>query len=129
MHVWSYMVLRWAAVHVFWICTEQNQVRITSHQELHTRLFRMFPPTQFLPHYTATLNLRSTRKKKQTTPTAAIMMPGTMKDMPQAVETNAPAMSEPRMLPTEVCEFHTPMMNPRLQQQPKKKKNNKDYLP
>lgn len=69
------------------------------------------------PHYTAMLNVRSTKKKKQMTPVVAMMMPGTMKDMPQAVETNAPAMSEPRMFPTEVCEFHTPMMNPRLQQQ------------
>lgn len=69
------------------------------------------------PHYTTMLNVRSTKKKKQMTPVVAMMMPGTMKDMPQAVETNAPAMSEPRMFPTEVCEFHTPMMNPRLQQQ------------
>ena len=43
------------------------------------------------------------------------MMPGTMKDMPQAEDTKTPAMSEPRMLPTEVWEFQTPMMNPRLE--------------
>lgn len=43
-----------------------------------------------------------------------MMIPGTMKDIPQADETKTPAMREPRMFPTEVCEFHTPMMNPRL---------------
>lgn len=43
------------------------------------------------------------------------MIPGTMKDIPQADETKTPAMREPRMFPTEVCEFHTPMMKPRLQ--------------
>lgn len=42
------------------------------------------------------------------------MSPGTMKDIPHADETKTPAMREPRMFPTEVCEFHTPMMNPRL---------------
>lgn len=44
----------------------------------------------------------------------AMMIPGTMKDNPQAVETKTPAMREPRMFPTEVWEFHTPMMKPRL---------------
>lgn len=43
-----------------------------------------------------------------------MMIPGTMKDIPQADETKTPAMREPRMFPTEVCEFHTPMMKPRL---------------
>lgn len=43
-----------------------------------------------------------------------MMIPGTMKDNPQAVETKTPAMREPRMFPTEVWEFHTPMMKPRL---------------
>lgn len=56
----------------------------------------------------------STRKKKHRIPQAAMMIPGTMKDIPQADETKRPAMREPRMFPTEVCEFHTPMMKPRL---------------
>lgn len=43
-----------------------------------------------------------------------MMIPGTMKDIPQADETKTPAIREPRMFPTEVCEFHTPMMKPRL---------------
>lgn len=56
----------------------------------------------------------STRKKKHRIPQQAMMIPGTMKDIPQADETKTPAMREPRMFPTEVCEFHTPMMKPRL---------------
>ena len=43
-----------------------------------------------------------------------MMSPGTMKERPQAVETKAPAISDPKMFPTDVCEFHTPMINPRL---------------
>lgn len=42
------------------------------------------------------------------------MAPGTMKDRPQAEDTKMPAIKEPRMFPTEVWEFHTPMMKPRL---------------
>lgn len=59
-------------------------------------------------------HLRSTRKKKQTMPTAAMIMPGTMKDKPHSEDTQAPAMREPRILPTEVCEFQMPMIRPLL---------------
>lgn len=48
------------------------------------------------------------------TPMTAIMTPGTTKDRPQADETQTPAMSDPKMLPTEVCEFQMPMINPLL---------------
>lgn len=54
------------------------------------------------------------RKRKQATPIPAMMMPGTMKDKPQLEETQYPAIREPRMFPTDVCEFHRPMMRPRL---------------
>jgi len=43
-----------------------------------------------------------------------MMTPGTMKDRPQAEETQTPAMSDPKMLPTEVCEFQMPMIKPLL---------------
>lgn len=59
-------------------------------------------------------NSRSMRKRKQATPIPAMMMPGTMKDKPQLEETQYPAIREPRMFPTDVCEFHRPMMRPRL---------------
>lgn len=59
-------------------------------------------------------NWLSTRKKKHRIPVEVMMSPGTMKDNPHAEETKAPAMRDPKMFPTEVCEFHTPMMNPRL---------------
>lgn len=62
-------------------------------------------------------NWLSTRKKKHRTPVDAMMSPGTMKDIPHSEETNTPAMREPKMFPTEVWEFHTPMMNPRLTEQ------------
>ena len=42
------------------------------------------------------------------------MIPGTMKDIPHSEETKTPAMREPKMFPTEVWEFHTPMIKPRL---------------
>ncbi len=61
-------------------------------------------------------DLLSTRKKKQRTPAAAMMIPGTMNDRPHADDTYTPAMREPRMFPTEVWEFQMPMMNPRLHQ-------------
>lgn len=47
-------------------------------------------------------------------PMAAMIIPGTIKDKPQLEETQCPAIKEPRMLPTEVWEFHNPMMSPRL---------------
>lgn len=71
-------------------------------------------------HYTGCLlcprsqHSHSTRKKKQMMPTAAMMMPGTTKERPQAEETQTPAMSDPKMLPTEVCEFQMPMIKPLL---------------
>lgn len=55
------------------------------------------------------------RKRKHTTPMAATMAPGTMKDRPQHVDTQQPAIKDPRMLPTDVWEFQTPMIKPRLQ--------------
>lgn len=48
------------------------------------------------------------------TPMAAMMRPGTMKERPQLEETQYPAIREPRMFPTEVWEFQSPMMSPRL---------------
>ena len=45
-----------------------------------------------------------------------MMIPGTIKDQPQAVFTKIPAISEPKMLPTEVWEFQIPMIKPRLKQ-------------
>ncbi|KAF3840673.1 hypothetical protein F7725_006535, partial [Dissostichus mawsoni] len=47
-------------------------------------------------------------KKKHRTPVEAMMSPGTMKDIPQAEDTKAPAMSEPRMFPTEVFQTVAP---------------------
>lgn len=47
-------------------------------------------------------------------PVEAMIAPGMMKDSPHAEDTKTPAMSEPKMFPTEVWEFHTPMMKPRL---------------
>lgn len=41
-------------------------------------------------------------------------MPGTIKDLLQSVVTHTPAMSDPKMLPTDVCEFQTPNTSPRL---------------
>ena len=45
-----------------------------------------------------------------------MMIPGTIKDQPQAVFTKIPAISEPKMLPTEVWEFQIPIIKPRLKQ-------------
>jgi len=47
-------------------------------------------------------------------PVEVMMSPGTMKDKPHAVDTKAPAIRDPRMFPTDVWEFHTPMIKPRL---------------
>ena len=43
-----------------------------------------------------------------------IMMPGTMNDSAQSCSTNAPATTEPAMLPTDVWLFHSPITRPRL---------------
>jgi len=43
-----------------------------------------------------------------------IMMPGTMNDSAQLCSTNAPATTEPAMLPTDVWLFHSPITRPRL---------------
>lgn len=67
-------------------------------------------------------NWLSTKKKKQMIPVEAMMSPGTMKDIPQADETKTPAMRDPKIFPTEVWEFQTPMMNPRLM-----RKTHKDH--
>ena len=47
-------------------------------------------------------------------PREPMMMPGTMKDHPHGPSAQTPGMTAPRMLPTDVCEFHRPMMAPRL---------------
>lgn len=43
-----------------------------------------------------------------------MIKPGTAKDHPHDVVTKAPAINDPNMLPTEVWEFHIPMIKPRL---------------
>ena len=43
-----------------------------------------------------------------------MIMPGTMKDKPQADATNADATTDPIILPKEVCEFQMPIIKPRL---------------
>ncbi len=48
------------------------------------------------------------------TPIEAMMIPGTTKLRPQYSLTKYPAITEPRMFPTDVCEFQIPMINPRL---------------
>ena len=47
-------------------------------------------------------------------PIPHIINPGTMKDHPHAVSTNTPATIEPRIFPTLVWLFQTPMIKPRL---------------
>lgn len=42
------------------------------------------------------------------------MIPGITKENPHWEVTNTEAMIEPRMFPIEVCEFHIPMIRPRL---------------
>lgn len=54
------------------------------------------------------------RNRKQITPIKAIMIPGTMKDSPHAFETQMPAIKDPKIFPTDVCEFQMPMIKPRL---------------
>lgn len=54
-------------------------------------------------------------KKKTRMPNTVMMIPGTMNDQPQALFTKIPAIRDPRMFPTEVCEFQIPMIKPRLQ--------------
>ena len=49
------------------------------------------------------------------TPIEAMMIPGTTKLRPQYSLTKYPAITEPRMFPTDVCEFQIPMINPRLE--------------
>jgi hypothetical protein len=46
-----------------------------------------------------------------------MISPGTMNDRPHVPVTNKPAITEPRILPTEVCEFQRPMINPRLKKE------------
>lgn len=60
------------------------------------------------------LGLPVTRNRKVKTPRLAIIIPGTTNDQPHATSTKAPAIREPRMLPTDVCEFQMPMISPRL---------------
>lgn len=49
------------------------------------------------------------------TPMAAVTAPGATNDRPHCSFTQTPAIREPRMLPTDVCEFQMPMMRPRLE--------------
>ena len=60
--------------------------------------------------------LLGTMNKNTRIPKEPIMIPGTIKDQPQAVFTKIPAISEPKMFPTEVWEFQIPMIKPRLKQ-------------
>ena len=48
-------------------------------------------------------------------PMVNMMAPGTINDSPQLSSTKAAGITVPRMFPTDVCEFHTPMIKPRLQ--------------
>jgi hypothetical protein len=71
-----------------------------------------------LPHAQKLVRyLRGARKSRTGTAISAIIIPGTMKDKPQLYSTNAPAISDPSILPIDVCEFHKPITKPRLQQQ------------
>ena len=55
------------------------------------------------------LGIKNIKTSKPRTP---MMIPGTMKESDQAVETNAAAIREPRILPKDVCEFQMPNIKP-----------------
>jgi len=48
------------------------------------------------------VDILSTRVKKQTIPSSAIITPGITKDKPQEDATNAEAITEPRIFPKDV---------------------------
>lgn len=48
-------------------------------------------------------------------PSDPIMIPGTTNDQPHSESAKIPGIIEPKMFPTEVWEFHSPIIKPRLQ--------------
>lgn len=56
----------------------------------------------------------TTRNRYMTRPKKAMTAAGTTKDQPHPKDSMRAANSEPRMFPTDVWEFHSPMMRPRL---------------
>jgi hypothetical protein len=56
----------------------------------------------------------TTRKRNKTNPTTPMIRPGMMNDKDQSVSTYSAAISDPKMLPMLVCEFHRPKMRPRF---------------
>ena len=60
------------------------------------------------------MDLRGFKNAMVIRPRPAIIAPGTMNDRPQFSLAKDPAITDPSMFPTDVCEFHMPIMNPRL---------------
>ncbi|KAJ6851260.1 putative glycerol-3-phosphate transporter 1 [Iris pallida] len=54
------------------------------------------------------------KNRNTTNPRTATTRPGTTKDQPHPCPSNAEATKEPKMFPTEVCAFQTPMTSPLL---------------
>lgn len=52
------------------------------------------------------------RNKKITIDKTIITMASTVKDLDQSCSTYIPATTVPKILPTDVCEFHKPNMRP-----------------
>lgn len=60
------------------------------------------------------MNSHGGKKKKTKMPTPAMIAAGMANDKPQSCVTNRPAITDPRILPADVCAFHSPKINPRL---------------
>lgn len=63
-----------------------------------------------------TISGSGTMKNRVMIPIELMIMPGIMKDKLHWLLTKAAAMSVPRMLPRDVCEFQIPKMRPRLEE-------------